>query len=249
MPDPQTIDHLRIESLKKDESTAEVEGHMYVQVNPETYSLSHTISLDENQASGTSNRQQKQNKTYPDKLSMDLIFDRSGIVPLVKQEGGRMVEELTEPDMMKGVNEDIDRFKSLIFEHKGDIHRPNTVRLLWGDMVFKGRLTNLSIEYTLFRPSGIPSRAKLSVEFEGTQEIKEMLAKQRDNSPDLTHIRTVAASDKLPLMAYRIYNDPCIFFRLQRRMVSLIFESYAWDNSFGFPLSKNRYGWKRSVTY
>ena len=45
------------------------------------------------------------------------------------------------------------------------------------------------------------------VKFKGSIEEKKRVAKENNNSPDLTHRRTVKAGDTLPLMCYQIYGD------------------------------------------
>ena len=65
----------------------------------------------------------------------------------------------------------------------------------------------MSIEFKLFGSDGTPLRAVAKTKFKGTVEDDLRVAKENNNSPDLTHIRIVNLGDTLPLMTYRIYGD------------------------------------------
>ena len=89
----------------------------------------------------------------------------------------------------------------------GDIHSVPYVKLIWGDFLFKGRLQNLEITYTLFKSDGTPLRAKAAATFRRSISDNTREKQENKSSPDLTHIRTVRAGDTLPAMARNIYED------------------------------------------
>jgi nucleoid-associated protein YgaU len=68
-------------------------------------------------------------------------------------------------------------------------------------------LSELNVEYKLFRPNGSVLRAVAKAKFIEFIEKEELAAIQNNKSPDLTHIRMVQEGDTLPLMTYRIYGD------------------------------------------
>jgi len=79
--------------------------------------------------------------------------------------------------------------------------------LVWGTLIFKGRATEVSINYKLFNANGEPIRAIVKVKFKGSIEEKLRIAKENKSSPDLTHERIIKAGDTLPLMCQRIYGE------------------------------------------
>ena len=81
------------------------------------------------------------------------------------------------------------------------------MRLLWGSLIFFGRLTSMSAEYTLFKPSGEPLRATVKLALKGSSSKEENRLKANKSSPDLTHTVEVREGDTLPLLCHRIYND------------------------------------------
>ena len=101
----------------------------------------------------------------------------------------------------------------MLLEYKGDAHEPRHFKLVWGEnSIFKGRVTEASFTYKLFKPDGTPIRASAKVTFKSSIEELKRAAKEDKKSSDLTHIRKVKAGDTLPLMCYRIYGDPKYYF-------------------------------------
>jgi nucleoid-associated protein YgaU len=91
--------------------------------------------------------------------------------------------------------------------------KPPVCLVQWGsapvgsDFPFKGVVTNLKQDFTLFRSTGEPVRAKLSATF------TEFLPPQEDllqTDPELT-TRRVARGDSLQALAADIYRDPALW--------------------------------------
>ncbi|MDE2387601.1 MAG: peptidoglycan-binding protein, partial [Betaproteobacteria bacterium] len=91
--------------------------------------------------------------------------------------------------------------------YRGAKHEAPIVQLKWGGLLFYGRVESLQFDYTLFKPSGIPLRAKVSLTFIEYQSSEEISKEAAQESPDLTHLIEVKAGDTLPLLCYRIYQD------------------------------------------
>lgn len=183
------------EDAKFSESKKVSEGEFTTLVNPESYSLSYNIEYDEKHAPGTSSGPARFNKMAPQDFDIEFLFDGTGVIPAKKNvEGG-------------SVQDEIDKFRSIVFDYNGEKHRPNFVKIIWGALLFKGVFVSLDLEYKLFKPSGEPLRAVGKAKFKGSQDDEERAAEENKSSPDLTHSRMVKAGDTLPLMTYRIYGD------------------------------------------
>ncbi|MES3020485.1 MAG: LysM peptidoglycan-binding domain-containing protein [Pseudomonadota bacterium] len=163
-------------------------------VNPETYTLEYKVKTAEGQGQGTSGAQQKFAYTMPEELGFEFLFDSTGIID------GKPNKD--------GVFEQVDAFRKLLTEYRPDSHEPFHLKLIWGNLIFKGRAVELGITYKLFNPDGQPIRAMARVKFKGSIEEKKRIAKEDRRSPDLTHVRVVRAGDQLPLMCFRVYGDP-----------------------------------------
>ncbi|MHC1775850.1 MAG: hypothetical protein AB9834_10605 [Lentimicrobium sp.] len=164
-------------------------------INPEGYALSYKLKFsDAAQGQGSSGQQLKYEYTEPEEISFEFLFDNTGIID------GKPRDSIAD---------DLKRFKEVVIDYKGDSHEPRHFKLVWGEnSIFKGRVTELTISYKLFKPDGTPIRASANVKFKSSIEEQKRAAQEDNSSPDLTHLRKVKAGDTLPLMSYRIYGDP-----------------------------------------
>lgn len=169
-------------------------GFVEVLINPETYAHEYKLKYAESgQGQGTSGKELKYEKTEPEEMTFEFLFDNTGII---------------DGKPRASIADELAAFKALLIEFKGDAHQPNIIKLVWGDNpVFKGRVLELSITYKLFTPNGQPIRAVAKVKLKGTVEEEKRARKEDRRSPDLTHIRLVKAGDTLPLLCHRIYGD------------------------------------------
>jgi nucleoid-associated protein YgaU len=140
----------------------------------------------------------------PHKLTIDLLFDDSDV-----HEG----DVRTICDKLLKIMEVNPRFAS------GDKNnaRPPTVEFGWGSVLtFKSVCDSLSIQYTLFKPDGVPIRALVKLQL--TQIEKAEVAPsggggiKRQNPTTIgiaglsSHV--VQDGDSLPSIAYVAYGDP-----------------------------------------
>ena len=187
---------LKIKGFKDERFRQEIaDGEFNTLLNPETYQVRYQISQNDQQAQGTSAAAPRFSKTLPEDLQLDFIFDRSGVI--------KGYEDL----LGEGIIGDIDKFKHIVLDYNGDQHKPNYLIISWGSLLFKGSLKDMDITYKLFKPDGTPIRATIHATFKGFIEDSLRVARENNNSPDLTHIRMVNEGDTLPLMTFRIYGN------------------------------------------
>jgi len=70
------------------------------------------------------------------------------------------------------------------------------VRVLWGTLIFYGRMSSMSVQHTLFKPSGDPLRAKVDLTFVEFISAKEADLLANRSSPDLTHLSKCARATR-----------------------------------------------------
>jgi hypothetical protein len=88
------------------------------------------------------------------------------------------------------------------------------VMVVWGsDINFKGLLSTVDLNYTLFLPNGDPLRVKVSATFKKSETDQQRAKAQ---SPDLTKSRQVKQGDRLDLLTDAQYNDPSYFLQVGR---------------------------------
>ena len=174
--------------------TVEAKGRFEALINPETYTLEYKVKTADGQGQGTSGAQIKFEYTLPEELTFDFLFDNTGLI-----------DGKPKPD---GVFDDVDGFRKLLTEYQSSSHEPFHLKLVWGNLLFKGRAVEVGITYKLFNPDGQPIRAVVRVKFKGSIEEQKRVAEQDSRSADLTHRRTVQPGDTLPFMCFQVYGDP-----------------------------------------
>jgi hypothetical protein len=162
-------------------------------INPETYSHTHGISYTARKKLGGNTQASDFNQMANEKLSFKIVLDSTGVVPL------------TDANKRKDVKQMIKDLKSVVYDYQGKIHQPHFVEILWGSMLFKGRLENLSIEYKLFKSDGTPLRAYITLSFVGYVSEEIAAARANRSSPDMTHIVTIKEGDTILALCLRIY--------------------------------------------
>lgn len=185
----------------EDGGVREADASFEALINPDSYTLEYKLKFSEGgQGQGTSGKQLKYEYTAPEEITFEFLFDNTGIID------GRPRDSITD---------DIKRFKEVLIEYKGDAHEPRHFKLVWGkNSIFKGRVTEVSITYKMFKADGTPIRAVAKVKFKSSIEEQKRAAKENKSSPDLTHIRQVKAGDTLPFLCFRIYGDPRYYLKV-----------------------------------
>lgn len=183
----------------KDDHFQEKGETIAVPVNPGKYNRSIRVEYNEEQEQGTQGNNPPFSRTPPEEIQFEFLFDGTGVVP-----GSNDIQK------------QIEQFKQTVYRVEGDIHRPNFLKLIWGDLSFNCVLKDLKINFTLFKPDGTPLRAMLNATFMQVVEEERRSAEQGNNSPDLTHVRYVKEGDTLPLLAYRIYGDSSLYLQVAK---------------------------------
>lgn len=198
------------------------DGEFATLMNPEKYTYHYKIEQNDDQASGTSAISPRFNKQLPENLELDFVFDRSGVLTGFENSDD-------------GIIDDIEKFKKVILDYEGTEHKPNYLTISWGSLLFKGALTEMDIEFKLFKPDGTPIRAVAKAKFQGFVEDNLRAAKENNQSPDLTHYRIVKAGDTLPLMTYQIYGDSKYYLEVAKANNLIKFRKLEEGQRISFP--------------
>ena len=89
----------------------------------------------------------------------------------------------------------------------GEQHKPPLVIFSWGNLNFKGIISNFSVEYTMFSMEGKPIRATVQISI---AEMKDQGTSSRESpfeSPDRTKSRVIIEGMNLWNIAYEEYDD------------------------------------------
>ena len=174
-------------------------GEFSVMLNPESFMQTDGINY-----SKTQNKKNLKFNQYERKIIKipKIILDTTGAIP----------KELWPMDGT--IKEMMEQLRKVVYSFNGDQHEPPIVTLSWGSYVGNVRLNKMTSKYTLFDVHGAALRAEIVLEFSEFLTLKEIEAKQRKQSPDLTHIIEVKSGDTLPNLCYRIYKDPSYYIQV-----------------------------------
>jgi len=188
---------LAFSDSKKAESggVAEADESFEALINPESYTLAYKLKFSNSgQGHGTSGKQLKYEYTEPAEMTFEFLFDNTGII---------------DGEPRESVVDDLQRFRQVLIDYKGDAHEPRHFKLVWGkNSIFKGRVTQVDITHKLFNSNGTTIRAVAKVIFKSSIEEEKRAAKEDKESPDLTQVRMVKRGDTLPQLCFEIYGDP-----------------------------------------
>jgi hypothetical protein len=216
-----------IEAYKDREMTGKAVGSFTLPVNPEQYSQVFQVKYDAKVAPGGQGVEEKFMSSGPEELKLDFLFDGTDTIYGYAQAG-------------KSVPQQIQEFKEVVYDLSGDIHQPRFLKVMGMGVAFPCVLTELQLNYTLFKPDGIPLRAKASATFLNFREVRRRVAEEGKSSPDLTHFREVKQGDTLPLMVFNIYKDPKYYLEVARVNGLTNFRKMATGQGIIFPpLEKN----------
>lgn len=176
-----------------------------VRLNPSNYARNFEIKYNNTRAMGTPSMQPKFNNSGEKNLDFDILMDGTGVVPPTSSSSTAV-----------DVESQLEELSKVVYVLDGDKHEPNTVMLLWGSFKFFGKLSTMAVEYTLFKPTGVPLRAKIKLSFVQYVGAVEMAAQANLTSPDLTHAVDIQAGDSLPLLCYRIYKNSAYYLEVAK---------------------------------
>ena len=89
----------------------------------------------------------------------------------------------------------------------GEQHKPPLVVFSWGNLNFKGIISDLSVEYTMFSMEGKPIRATVSLTMAEGKDPSLSAKESPFESPDRTKSRVVVEGMSLWSIAWEEYDD------------------------------------------
>ncbi|PTT91298.1 peptidoglycan-binding protein [Pelomonas sp. HMWF004] len=183
-------------SLAKDGSVKlDKDTKFEAQINPAEFTHSFGIQYDKTTSQGSASLDPKFSRVDDERLSLTIVLDGTGVVPAV-------------PDQPPDVKGQLAKLTKVVYEYVELKSEPPLVRLLWGTLIFFGRLESLKSQYTLFKPGGDPLRAKVDMSFVGAMsKEEERRITSRASTSELTRTVTTKAGDSLGAICERVYGE------------------------------------------
>ena len=200
--------------------TGQAKRTFVFQYNPNTYKEKHVVQFCERQPKGPRPTELVFNRVPLRQWNFEILLDSTGASS--PSEGGGLTAGL--PGFLnlsesKDVREKVNDFLETTHQVNGKIHRPHFLSICWGqaikDDVLPCVMLSADVTYTLFKPDATPIRAKISAVFRESRKTVSK-AEERLESPDLTHIRSVAEADNLPVLSDQVYDSPSHYIELAK---------------------------------
>lgn len=170
-------------------------------INPSSYQVSSGISYRKHKPIG-GRSEEKYDKYQPETFSFkEFILDGTGVV---KGAGTSSVTQL------------VTELRAVAYDYVSSEKDAPVVYVSWGPFARYARLDSLSIDYTLFKPSGEPLRAKVSIGFRGYRSSAEITFEDQKEASEQPTMVTVEAGDTLPNLCQRLYGDPNHYLEIAR---------------------------------
>lgn len=184
-----------------------------VQINPEQLSRSLKIKHTVPTTHGTGDSETQFEKREPETLEIKFILDGTGTV----QNNGELMGSLINlPPKEDYVPERIKELEAVVYNVVDETHRPPFIVVNWGTLSFRGVMEELSYTYNLFRPSGTPLRAEVTLKIKEHKPVTESQAQPSVLSPDLTRRRQLRQSDTLLTICQQVYESESYYLEVAK---------------------------------
>jgi LysM repeat protein len=97
------------------------------------------------------------------------------------------------------------------------LHAPPILRFVWDTSIFTGVIESLGITFQLFRPDGVPLRAKLSLQLKEYRQVEVQVKEAKKSSPDVEKAYVVRRGDTLSGIAEALYQDAGVWRAIARQ--------------------------------
>lgn len=200
-------------------------------VNPSSYNYRYELELAQDKNQGTSGTPLKYYRQAPNTWDFEILIDGTGAI----KEPAALDISLTGSAETLDVVEEVKKLKALVLDYHGEIHRNPYLIVTWGEAVFRGTLESLDLEYKLFKPDGTPLRVVASLSMKEWVSHEHRVLMEDASSPDISHERRFTGSDRLDLMAHKIYNTPAYYLDVARVNGLNGFRNIETGSSIHFP--------------
>ena len=122
-------------------------GEFITTINPTNLRIYNDVIHSRFNTLGNNNFGIRFNSVQPKTMSFSLLFDNTGIIPNSETEVKKQLESL----------------ESLLIQYQENINEPYYIRVIWGNIDFKGKLSKMTTDYTSFKNDGTPIRAQVDI--------------------------------------------------------------------------------------
>lgn len=176
--------------------------------NPSSYRITSTPHYKDIRTLATDEEKKEYIGGITRTLSVTLIFDSFSDSDLLSPAEARGVTDMTAgiENKLRPITDKLKKLEQAAHV-AGEVHQPPMVIFSWGNLNFRGIISDLSIEYTMFSMEGKPIRARANVMIAETRDPKLSAKKSPFESPDRTKSKVVTEGMSLWSIAWDEYDD------------------------------------------
>lgn len=185
-------------------------------IQPESISIKKGIQFSQNDTANTNFVKRQYQGYSTEMLDMQIVLDSNRIGE-------------------KSVEQKVKELEDTVYNYEGSIHKPLFLEVLWAELSFYSHLKNLDVKYYLFDMNGNPTRAKISLSFESYASPDYSARRGNNQSPDMTHVKTVREGDNILSMCREVYGDSKYFVHIAEFNDLINFRSITPGTQLIFP--------------
>ena len=170
---------LVIKSYKDNSYGSEI-GEFVSTINPANLNISSGIKYNDSCLAWNTNWQLQYNSSIPRLLAFSLIFDNTGVFP------NASIDVKTQISALEG----------LLCSCSKETREPSYVRVIWGMVDFKGRLSKMDVSYSMFKADGTPIKAQADIVVIEQKQAELTTTSQKENKSDDNKNDTTSNSNK-----------------------------------------------------
>lgn len=187
------MDKVIIRSYTDKNYTDQYKGDICLQINPSELKFEKGIKYRKDMQLGALGGTAVFDSYNEQTFAFETTLDATGVLP--QDEDVANVQDL------------IDELEDHLYLYNSEGHRPPYVMIVWGEVIFRGQLSRMETQFTMFGADGLPLRAKVSLAFCGFMSDAEERKRAGKSSPDMSHIVVLQAGETIASVCQRIYGD------------------------------------------
>ncbi len=187
-----------ITGMMNNKAKFKIEGDifpLYVQFNPESYSVSETVEYNQITGQGAAKDVTQYVSSVKSVSSLSFHFDTDSV----------LATSVSKAKIATDVSSLTAKFSNLL-KVDGDLHRPPIVTFVWGSISIIGVVVQVNTSFTMFDRKGVPVRAKVDCKILSVGS-ESAIKRSPFQSPDRTKSRVMSEDSNLWELANREYGD------------------------------------------
>ncbi len=187
------METLKIQAYTDNKFNSKTGDEISILLNPDYIKMDKNISYREDKQMGSINHNNTFDHYKPEIFKFEFIIDCTGAVEGTKSDD-------TASDKVKEIEDSV-------YAYNSELHRPSFVTIVYGLIMFKGQVSQMDVNYTLFNADGKALRAKVLMMFTGFLASDVERSKYPKNSPDMSRLIVIKEGETLASICQKVYGD------------------------------------------